>query len=155
MLSFKPTFHSPLSLSSKGFLVLPSLSAIRVVSSAHLRLLLFLLAILIPACASSSPAFLTMCSAYRINKQGDNVQPCRSPFPVPIQSVVPWGHPHLYSWVSPVAHLVKNLPAMWETWVCSLGWEDPLEEVWQPTPVLLPGESSRTEEPGRLQLMGS
>ena len=27
-----------------------------------------------------------------------------------------------------VAQLVKNLPAMWETWVLSLGWEDPLEE---------------------------
>ena len=27
-----------------------------------------------------------------------------------------------------VAQMVKNLPTMWETWVCSLGWEDPLEE---------------------------
>ena len=33
-----------------------------------------------------------------------------------------------YSWASPVAQLVKNLPAMWETWVQSLGWEDPLEK---------------------------
>ena len=31
-------------------------------------------------------------------------------------------------WVSLVAQLVKNLPAMWETWVRSLGWEDPLEK---------------------------
>ena len=31
--------------------------------------------------------------------------------------------------VSPVAQMVKNLPAMWENWVQSLGWEDPLEEV--------------------------
>ena len=31
-------------------------------------------------------------------------------------------------WASPVAQLVKNLPAMWETWVQSLGWEDPLEK---------------------------
>ena len=38
-----------------------------------------------------------------------------------------------------VAQTVKNLPAMQETRVRSLGWEDPLEE--QPTPVLLPGES--------------
>ena len=52
-----------------------SLSAIRVVSSAYLRLLIFLLAILIPACASSSPAFLMMYSAYKLNKQGDNIQP--------------------------------------------------------------------------------
>ena len=33
-----------------------------------------------------------------------------------------------YSWVSLVAHLVKNPLAMWETWVRSRGWEDPLEE---------------------------
>ena len=52
-----------------------SLSAIRVVSSAHLRLLIFLPSILIPACASSSPAFLMMYSAYKLNKQGDNMQP--------------------------------------------------------------------------------
>ena len=44
-------------------------------SSAYLRLLVFLLAILIPACASSSPAFLMMYSAYKLNKQSDNIQP--------------------------------------------------------------------------------
>ena len=38
-----------------------------------------------------------------------------------------------------VAQTVKNLPAMWETWIQSLGWEDPLEE--EPIPVFLPGES--------------
>ena len=37
------------------------------------------------------------------------------------------GYPLQYSWASLVARLVKNLPAMWETWVRSLGWEDPLE----------------------------
>ena len=37
-------------------------------------------------------------------------------------------YPLQYSWASLVAQLVKNLPAMWETWVQSLGWEDPLEE---------------------------
>ena len=51
-----------------------SLSAVRVVSSAYLRLLIFLPAILIPACASSRPAFLMMYSAYELNKQGDNKQ---------------------------------------------------------------------------------
>ena len=35
-------------------------------------------------------------------------------------------------WTSLVAQIVKNLPAMRETWVCSLGWEDPLEENMQP-----------------------
>ena len=67
MLSFKPTF----SLSSLIFikrLFNSSLSAIREVSSAYLRLLIFLPATLIPACASSSLAFLTMYSAYQLNK---------------------------------------------------------------------------------------
>ena len=38
------------------------------------------------------------------------------------------GYPLQYSWVSLVAQLVKNLPVMWETWVQSLEWEDPLEK---------------------------
>ena len=38
------------------------------------------------------------------------------------------GYPLQSSWASPVAQLVKNPPAMWETWVQSLGWEDPLEK---------------------------
>ena len=37
------------------------------------------------------------------------------------------GYPLQYSWASLVAQLVKNPPAMRETWVQSLGWEDPLE----------------------------
>ena len=66
MLSFKPTF----SLSSFTFikrLLSSLLSAISVVSSAYLRLLIFLPAILIPSCASSSPAFLMMYSTYKLN----------------------------------------------------------------------------------------
>ena len=38
------------------------------------------------------------------------------------------GYPLQYSWASLVAQLVKNLPAVWETWVGSLGWEDPLKK---------------------------
>ena len=38
------------------------------------------------------------------------------------------GCPLQYSWASLVAQLVKNPPTMWETWVRSLGWEDPLEK---------------------------
>ena len=38
------------------------------------------------------------------------------------------GYPLQYSWASLVAQLVKNLPVMRETWVQSLGWEDPLEK---------------------------
>ena len=69
MLNFKPAF----SLYSFYFIKWSfsfSLSAIRAVSSAYLRLLIFLPAILIPACASSSPAFLMIYSAYKLNKQG-------------------------------------------------------------------------------------
>ena len=39
------------------------------------------------------------------------------------------------------AQIVKNLPTMQETWIQSLGQEDPLEKEWQPTPVFLPEES--------------
>ena len=38
------------------------------------------------------------------------------------------GYPRQYSWASLVAQLIKNPPAMWETWVRSLGWEDPREK---------------------------
>ena len=50
------------------------------------------------------------------------------------------GCPLQYSWVSPVAQLLKNSPAMWETWVRSLGCEDPLRRERLPTPVLWPGD---------------
>ena len=52
-----------------------------------------------------------------------------------------------------VAQLVKNLPAMWETRVQSLNWEDPWRRAWKPTPVFLPGESPGTEEPGGLYIV--
>ena len=65
-----------------------SVSAIRVVSSVYLRLLIFLHAILIPACASSSRAFCVVSSAHKLNKQGDNIQPWYIHFPIWNQSVV-------------------------------------------------------------------
>ena len=68
-----------------------SLSAIRVVSSAYLRLLMFFPAILIPAYNSSGPAFLMMCSAYMLNKQGSSRQPCCTPFSILKQLVVHTG----------------------------------------------------------------
>ena len=70
MLSFKPTF-SLASFTFKRLFSSSSLSALRVVSSAYLRLLIFLPAIFIPACVSSSPAFHVMYSAYNLNKQDD------------------------------------------------------------------------------------
>ena len=61
------------------------------------------------------------------------------------------GNPLQYSLgTSLVAQMVKNLPAVQETWVQSVGQEDPWRRAWQPTPVFLPGESPWTEEPGGL-----
>ena len=50
------------------------------------------------------------------------------------------GYPLQYSCTYLVAQMVKNLPAMWETLVRSLDWEDALKKGMTPTPVFLPGE---------------
>ena len=50
--------------------------------------------------------------------------------------------------------MVKNVPAMWETWVKSLGWEDPLEKRMATHSRILAWRIPWTEEPGRLQSMG-
>ena len=71
-----------------------SLSAIRVVSSAYLRLLVFLPTILLPACSSFSPVFFMMYSAYKLNKQGNNTQPWCTRF-----SIFPEKHLLLIYWV--------------------------------------------------------
>ena len=96
---FKPTF----SVSSFTFIIRlfssSSLSAIRVVSSAYLRLLIFLPAILIPACESSSQAFHMMYSAYKLKKQGNNIEPWCTPFQFgKSQSVVPCPVLTIASW---------------------------------------------------------
>jgi len=54
-----------------------------------------------------------------------------------------------------VAQRLKCLPAMWETWVRSLGWEDPLEKEMATHSSTLAWRISWREEPGRLQSMGS
>ena len=85
MLSFKPTFSLSSLTFIKSLFNSSLLSAIRMVSSVYLRLLIFFPAFYIPACASSCPAFLMMYSAYKLNKQGDSIQPWRTPFPI-------WNH---------------------------------------------------------------
>ena len=75
MLNFKLTFSLSSFTFIKRLFSTSLLSPMRVVSSAYQRLLIFLLAILILACASSSPTFCMMYSAYKLNKQGDNIQP--------------------------------------------------------------------------------
>ena len=82
----------------------------KVVSSAYLRLLIFLLAVLTPACASSSPAFLMMYSAYKLNKQGDNMQPWCTPFLIWNQSVVPCPVLSVASWL---AYRFLRRPVRW------------------------------------------
>ena len=61
------------------------------------------------------------------------------------------GYPLQYSWASLVAQVVKNLPAMRETWVQSLGWEDSPEEGMTTHSSVLAWRIPWTEEPGRLQ----
>ena len=64
------------------------------------------------------------------------------------------GYPLQYSWASLVAQTVKNLPAMQETWIWSLGWEDPLEEGMATHSSILVWKIPWTEEPGGLQSTG-
>ena len=94
MQSFKPAF----SLSSFTLIKrLLSSSSLSVISVAYLRLLIFRLAILIPACDSSSPVFHMMYSVYKLNKQSDNIQPWCTPLPIWNQSV-PYPVPTVASW---------------------------------------------------------
>ena len=89
MMSFKPTFSLYSFTLIRRLFSSSKLSAIMVVSSSYLRLLIFCPAVLIPAFASSSPAFLMMYSAYKLNMQSDNIQPWHTPFPIWNKSVVP------------------------------------------------------------------
>ena len=89
MLSFKTTFSLSSFTFIKRLFSSSSLSAIRVLSSVFLRLLIFLPEILIPACASSSLAFHKMYSAYKFNKQDENIQLWCTPFPIWNLSIVP------------------------------------------------------------------
>ena len=70
----------------------------------------------------------------------------------------PWegtGYRLPYSWASWVAQMLKNPPATQETWVWSLGWEDPLEKGMATHSSILAWRIPWTEEPGGLQSMGS
>jgi len=89
MFSFMPAFSLYSFTFIKRLFSSSLLSAIWVVSSTYLRLLIFLLAILISTCVSSSPGFLMMHSAYKLNKQGNNIQSWYTPFPILNQSIVP------------------------------------------------------------------
>ena len=116
MLSFKPTFSLSFTFIKRLFSSF-SLSAIWVVSSVYLRLLIFLPAILIPVCASSSLAFHIMSSAYKLNKHSDNIQPWLTPCLIWNQSVFPCPFLTVTSW--PAYRILKSqvrwsgIPIFW------------------------------------------
>ena len=101
MLRFKPAFSLSSFTFRRGSLVPLHFLPLEMVSFAYLRLLIFLPAILIPACDSSSLTFHMIYAAYTLNKQGDSMQAWHTPFPILNQSVVP--------------HLVHGILG----WVCS------------------------------------
>ena len=112
MVSFKSAF-SLSSFTFKRLFSSSSFSAIRVVSSAYLRVLIFFLAILIPAFDSSSLVFHMMYSACKLNEQGDNIQPWYTAFPIlnlsifscPVLTVASCQEAGKVVWYS---HLFKN-----------------------------------------------
>ena len=119
-LSFKAAF-SLSSFSLKRLCSYFLLFAIRVVLLAYLRLLIFFPVILILVCNSSSLAFWVMYSACKFSKQGDDIQPCHTPFPIlnqlfHVQFCYFLTHIQVLRrqvkviWFS---HLFKNFPQFW------------------------------------------
>ena len=106
ILSFKLAFSLSSFTLIKRFFSFSLLSAIRVVSYVYLRLLMFFPPILIPACNSSSPAVLMMCSAFKLNEQGDRKKPCCTPFSILNQLVVPYRVLTVTSW--PVCSFLRK-----------------------------------------------
>ena len=86
---------------------------------------------------SDWPTFRMMYMMYCVlNKQADNIQPWHTPFSIvshPVLTVASW--PAYRSRRFLVAQMVKNPPAMQDTWVWSLGWEATWRREWLPTPV--------------------
>ena len=141
MLRFKPVFSlSSFTLIKRPF-IYSLLSAIRVVSSAYLKLLIFLPAILIPTCASSSPASRMMYSAQKLNKQGENMQPFCTPFPIWNQSVVPCPVLTVAPWKQ-MQTIMSNCRGQllgcwnWLCWSCCFTLSAPRNSP-QPLPLLL------------------
>ena len=131
MLNFKPAFSLSSFTLIKRLFSFSSVSAIRVVSPACP---IFLPAILIPVGDSSSPEFLMMYSAYKLNKQGDNIQPWHTPFPILNQSVAPrlvlivalWPAYRFLrrqvTWPGIPVSLRTFYSLLWSTLWCSLLW---------------------------------
>ena len=134
MLSFKPTFSLSSFTFIKRLFSSSSLSAIRLVSSAYLRLLIFLPAILIPACASSSPVFLMMFSAAAAAKSRQSCptlcdpidgSPPGSPIPGILQArTVEWvviSFSNAWKWkVKSESEVAQSCPILSDPMDCSL-----------------------------------
>ena len=89
MLNFKRAFSCSSFTFIKRHFCSSSIFVIRLVSSVYLRYLIFLLAILISSCVSSSLVFHMIYSTYKLNKQGGNIQPWHTLFPIWNHSVSP------------------------------------------------------------------
>ena len=89
MLTFKPAFSFSSFTFIKRLFSSSWLCAFSMVSSAYLRLLILLPAVLVPICDPSSLAFHMMYFAQKLNKQGDKIQPWCTTFPIMSQSIVP------------------------------------------------------------------
>ena len=113
----KPAFSFSSIILIKRLFRFSSLSVMRVVSFKYLRFLIFLLAILIPACDSSSLEFHMVYSAYKLNKQGDNIQHSHTPFPILNQSVVPRLGLTVISWPAHrfLVSQETGIPISWRT----------------------------------------
>ena len=146
MLSLELAFSLSSCILIKRLFCFSSLFGIRVVLSAYLRLLVFLLATLIPACDPSSLAFHMMYFTYKLNKLGL--------FLVPEKAMAP--HSSIPAWKIPWIEEPGRLQSMGSLrvghdWATSLSlftfmhWR----RKWQPTPVFMPGESQ-----GRGRLVG-
>ena len=105
VLSFWPAFSLSFNFIKK-LLSSSLLSAIKVVLSAYLRILIFVPPVLIPVCASFGLEFHMMYSFCKLNKQGDNIQPWHTHFPIWNQSVVPCPVVTVASW--PVYRFLKK-----------------------------------------------
>ena len=117
---FKPIFSLSSFILIKRLFSSSLLSAIRVVTSVYLGLLIFHPAILIPACASSSPSISHDVLCYKLNKHGDNIQPWLTPFPVWNQSVVPCPVLTVASWSA--YRFLRRQVLVWVTFKTFIFW---------------------------------
>ena len=120
---------------------------------------MLLLSVCLTSCSFLWAESLPSSSAVHQCSSAGKESACKAgdPFVIPGSGSSPGeriGYPLQYFRASLVAQVVKNLPAMWETWVRSLGWEDPLEMEMTTHSNMLAWRIPWTEEPGGLQSMG-